>query len=283
MTMFLERIPRDPLSPEFRQGNTLGPTHRHWFRAKFGANRFRLFYRADSASRIIVYACINDRDTLRKAGASSDPYAVFAGMLERGNPPATGCPCSRKPGPQRRASHRLFPIRRNQTERLKRGPCVVRSSKLPAQAFTRGGIPARHPLPFHVAALRGCLIENVVGGLNQVSLLKLAQKIACADQADTFIDDGTTLLDIAVLEQQQRFRGWIAAKKSLQYFDRRLLAEPTDRAAFFKTPLLINPNIGRNDPDHIQMRVNPFHDLLSAGDTMNACRFDINGVRDADG
>src|SRR5690349_19149125 len=89
MVMMLDRIPRDPLAPEFRQGNTLGPAHRHWFRAKFGANRFRLFYRADSASRIIVYARVNDRDTLRKAGASSDPYTVFAGiMLKRGNPPS---------------------------------------------------------------------------------------------------------------------------------------------------------------------------------------------------
>ncbi|WP_456307595.1 type II toxin-antitoxin system YhaV family toxin [Rhodopila globiformis] len=87
MTMVLDRIPRDPLAPAFRQGNTLGPAHRHWFRAKFGANRFRLFYRVDSASRIIVYAWVNDRDTLRKAGASSDPYAVFAGVLKRGNPP----------------------------------------------------------------------------------------------------------------------------------------------------------------------------------------------------
>ena len=88
MNVVLERIPHDPLAPEFRQGNTLGPAHRHWFRAKFGANRFRLFFRADSTSRIIVYAWVNDRDTLRKAGASSDPYAVFSGMLNHGNPPS---------------------------------------------------------------------------------------------------------------------------------------------------------------------------------------------------
>jgi toxin YhaV len=66
--LMLDRVPRDPLAPEFHQGNTLGPAHRHWFRAKFGANRFRLFFRADSASRIVVYAWVNDRDTLRKAG-----------------------------------------------------------------------------------------------------------------------------------------------------------------------------------------------------------------------
>ena len=85
--LVLDRIPRDPLAPEFRQGNTLGPARRHWFRAKFGGNRFRLFFRADSRARVIVYAWVNDRDTLRKAGASSDPYAVFAAMLAGGNPP----------------------------------------------------------------------------------------------------------------------------------------------------------------------------------------------------
>jgi len=85
--LLLDRIPRDPLSSEFRQGNTLGRERRHWFRAKFGGNRFRLFFRADSRARVIVYAWVNDRDTLRKAGASSDPYAVFAGMLAGGNPP----------------------------------------------------------------------------------------------------------------------------------------------------------------------------------------------------
>jgi toxin YhaV len=85
--LVLDRIPRDPLAPEFRQGNTLGPAHRHWFRAKFGANRFRLFFRADSRAKVIVYAWVNDRDTLRKAGAATDPYAVFAGMLAGGNPP----------------------------------------------------------------------------------------------------------------------------------------------------------------------------------------------------
>jgi toxin YhaV len=85
--VMLDRVPRDPLAAEFRQGNTLGPAHRHWFRAKFGGNRFRLFFRADSASRIVVFAWVNDRDTLRKAGAVSDPYAVFARMLAQGNPP----------------------------------------------------------------------------------------------------------------------------------------------------------------------------------------------------
>lgn len=85
--LMLERIPRDPLAPVFRQGQTLGKGRRHWFRAKFGGNRFRLFFRADAGAKVIVYAWVNDRDTLRKAGARSDPYAVFVRMLAAGNPP----------------------------------------------------------------------------------------------------------------------------------------------------------------------------------------------------
>ena len=85
--LVLEPVPRNPLAAEFRQGNTLGAENRHWFRVKFGANRFRLFFRADSVSRIIVYTWFNNRDTLRKAGATTDPYVVFSGMLARDNPP----------------------------------------------------------------------------------------------------------------------------------------------------------------------------------------------------
>ncbi len=83
----LERVPSNPFGTEFRQGNTLGKSNRHWFRAKFGGSRFRVLFRADSAARIIVYGWVNDRDTLRKAGSTSDPYTVFAGMLASGDPP----------------------------------------------------------------------------------------------------------------------------------------------------------------------------------------------------
>jgi len=79
-------IPRNPNAPEYALGNTLGPTHRHWRRAKF-MGRFRLFFRFDSASRIIIYAWVNDENTLRKAGARTDPYAVFRRRLEEGDPP----------------------------------------------------------------------------------------------------------------------------------------------------------------------------------------------------
>ena len=81
-----EIVPADPARPEYRQGNTLGPEYRHWFRVKF-LGRFRLFFRYDSRSRTIVYGWVNDERSLRQAGGRNDPYAVFRRMLNSGNPP----------------------------------------------------------------------------------------------------------------------------------------------------------------------------------------------------
>jgi toxin YhaV len=83
--LMLEMIPADPGRPEYRQGNTLGADYRHWFRAKF-FGRFRLFFRYDSTARIIVYAWVNDEQTLRQRGGKRDPYEVFRRMLASGNP-----------------------------------------------------------------------------------------------------------------------------------------------------------------------------------------------------
>lgn len=77
-----EIIPHNPNASEFRQGNTLGGGNRHWFRAKF-LQRYRPFFRFSTKERVIIYAWLNDENTLRKAGASSDPYSVFKAMLER--------------------------------------------------------------------------------------------------------------------------------------------------------------------------------------------------------
>jgi toxin YhaV len=85
--LMFEAIPVDPTRPEFRQGGTLGPNRKHWFRAKFGAGRFRLFFRYSSSAKIIIYAWVNDASSLRTYGAKSDAYAVFKAMLDRGNPP----------------------------------------------------------------------------------------------------------------------------------------------------------------------------------------------------
>ena len=84
--LIVDAVPSDPSRDEFRQGNTLGPEYRHWRRAKIG-RRFRLFFRYDSKAKVIVYAWVNDEQTLRSAGSKSDPYVVFEKMLGRGNPP----------------------------------------------------------------------------------------------------------------------------------------------------------------------------------------------------
>ncbi len=84
--LIIEVIPNDPSRDEYRQGNTMGSEFRHWRRAKIG-QRFRLFFRFDSRSKVIVFAWVNDNQTLRSSGAKTDPYAVFQKMLKSGNPP----------------------------------------------------------------------------------------------------------------------------------------------------------------------------------------------------
>ena len=81
-----KEIPRDPGAAEYNLGNTLGPAHRHWRRAKF-LGRFRLFFRYNSKAEVIIYAWVNDENTLRKAGGGNDPYHLFSGMLRKGRPP----------------------------------------------------------------------------------------------------------------------------------------------------------------------------------------------------
>ncbi|MEN9798501.1 MAG: hypothetical protein RL653_2197 [Pseudomonadota bacterium] len=80
-------IPADPTRPEFRQGTTLSGAYKHWFRAKFGAQRFRLFFRFDTRARVIIYAWVNDEHSKRTYGSRTDAYAVFKNMLESGQPP----------------------------------------------------------------------------------------------------------------------------------------------------------------------------------------------------
>lgn len=85
--LVFEEIPSDPSDPKFRQGNTLGDEHRHWFRAKF-FQQYRLFFRFHAESRIIIFAWVNDDTTLRAYDSRTDAYRVFKGMLEDGDPPS---------------------------------------------------------------------------------------------------------------------------------------------------------------------------------------------------
>lgn len=85
--LVFETIPQDPTRPDYRQGGTLGNDRKHWFRAKFGGGRFRLFFRYSTNAKIIIFAWVNDETTLRTYGSRSDAYAVFRKMLDKGNPP----------------------------------------------------------------------------------------------------------------------------------------------------------------------------------------------------
>ena len=85
--LIFEVVPTDPTATAYRQGSTLGDDYKHWFRAKFGNGRFRLFFRYDSNAKVIIFAWVNDETTLWTYGAKTDAYKVFKGMLDDGNPP----------------------------------------------------------------------------------------------------------------------------------------------------------------------------------------------------
>jgi len=89
--LMLETVPSDPSRDEYRQGNTMGPAFRHWRRAKLG-RRFRLFFRFDSKTRIIIFIAMKEAQTYfaeRQARADLTEFdAVMA--RTRGEPPREG-------------------------------------------------------------------------------------------------------------------------------------------------------------------------------------------------
>ena len=54
-------------------------------RSSWGA--FGCSIRFSTVHKAIVYACVNDETTLRKAGSRTDPYAIFNKRLRDGDPP----------------------------------------------------------------------------------------------------------------------------------------------------------------------------------------------------
>jgi toxin YhaV len=81
-----EVIPQDPTRSEYRQGNTLGASYKHWFRSKF-FQQYRLFFRYHIESKIIIFAWVNDERSKRAYESNTDAYRVFRKMLEGGYPP----------------------------------------------------------------------------------------------------------------------------------------------------------------------------------------------------
>ena len=84
----VDDIPQDPANPRYRHGGAIAGTHREWFRGKTGNGRYRLFYRFSTSAKVIVYAWLNDEESLRTRGSTTDAYRVFAKMLDDGNPPS---------------------------------------------------------------------------------------------------------------------------------------------------------------------------------------------------
>ncbi len=87
LTLIFDKVPQDPTLSAYVQGKTLGTKRRHWFRAKFGRGRFRLFFRYSTQAKVIIFAWVNDENSLRTYGSKTDAYAVFKDMLDSDNPP----------------------------------------------------------------------------------------------------------------------------------------------------------------------------------------------------
>jgi toxin YhaV len=86
LRLVFEAIPQDPERSEYRQGETLGNKYKHWFRVKF-FQQYRLFFRYNKESRIIIFGWVNDDQTKRAYDSKTDAYRVFRKMLDSGNPP----------------------------------------------------------------------------------------------------------------------------------------------------------------------------------------------------
>ena len=86
LKLAFEDIPQNPANPIYRQGSSLGADYTHWLRAKF-FQQYRLFFRYDTRSKVIIYAWVNNDDSKRAYGSKTDAYVVFRGMLVSKNPP----------------------------------------------------------------------------------------------------------------------------------------------------------------------------------------------------
>ncbi len=162
---------------------------------------------------------------------------------------------------------------------------ILAFPKLPAQAQTcRGvGVGASLTLPLHIAPALCGSIKNVVGRLNEASRFKFAQEIAGGDEAHTFIDNDLASGNVGILKQQQRLGCRIALKKAIQHLQRRLFAEGASGPAFLETPLLVDPDFRRYNPNLLKMGVHPFDDLSGSSSSANPRRLNIDGVGNAHG
>lgn len=81
-------VPSNPGHRDFWLGGTLGGGYKDWRRVKHRLPpRYRLFFKFNSNEKRIIYAWLNNENTLRQAGAKTDVYEVFKRMLRRGDVP----------------------------------------------------------------------------------------------------------------------------------------------------------------------------------------------------
>ena len=132
--------PRRPDPTRLPARSHAGRRHAHWFRAKFGAQRFRLFFRYDSKAKVILYAWVNDERLeanlrLEDRRLRRLPEDARQGQPSRrlGETPAQG-----GQGPRRRRS-----TREGAAPETKR--TVTRKAETPTQLFdSRHQPPADH-------------------------------------------------------------------------------------------------------------------------------------------
>lgn len=86
--MIEEHITVNPSSPAFRHGKSLGSgKNKDWSRVKFGAGRYRLFFRYSEKEKVIILGWMNDENTLRTYGKNRCLYRIQQNV-KRGHPPA---------------------------------------------------------------------------------------------------------------------------------------------------------------------------------------------------
>lgn len=81
-TLVMDVILQDPLALEFHLRNDLKNVYRA--SGKGLPPRYRLFWTASQQAHTVIFLYLNDDATLRKAGATSDPYEQCRAMIHRG-------------------------------------------------------------------------------------------------------------------------------------------------------------------------------------------------------
>lgn len=79
-----EHITVNPSSPAFRHGKSLGSgKNKDWSRVKFGAGRYRLFFRYSEKEKVIILGWMNDENTLRTYGKNRCLYRIQQNVKKR--------------------------------------------------------------------------------------------------------------------------------------------------------------------------------------------------------